>query len=97
MTRAVRAFLGTVIFFCATPALGSMTGFAISGMYPGRSGEAAGWTGLALGFIGAPVGAVLGLVISLFGPAETWWRRCLLTAALVIVASAVLAVSSVKR
>jgi hypothetical protein len=97
MTRAVRGVVGALIFAVASPVLLCSSFYAVAFAILGGDSQMAGYLVIALGVVAAPTGGVVGLVISILGPVETWRRRCLRAAAAIVLAGVVLALGLVKR
>jgi hypothetical protein len=97
MNRAVRGLLGGLMFAIASPVLLCVSMYAGAFVILGGPSQMAGYLVIALAVVGAPAGAVVGLVLSTFGPVETWRRRCLCAAVALVVAGMVLALALVKR
>jgi hypothetical protein len=96
MTRAVRGLLGALMFAIASPVLLGVSLYAGAFAILGGPSQKAGYLVIALAVVGAPAGAVVGLLLSTFGPVETWRRRCLRAALALVVAGMVLALALVR-
>ncbi len=96
-SRVARALLGALLFGVAAPVLMGITGFAVAASIPGRGGEYAGYSTIALCFVGIPVGAVVGFLVSVIATPPRLALRWSVTAALFALAGGVIAYSSVPH